>query len=138
MRHIRNAVAALSMTALAAVLTISGAEASNGPVAQPAGSGQADVRILRGIDSEAELAASCASGKFCAYSHSAGYGLEWGCGRASVPFSGSGWWSNRLSGSRTKVGMLNSSGSRIYTTPSAPSDDSTADWTPVYTLLLCV
>ncbi|WP_328344089.1 hypothetical protein [Micromonospora sp. NBC_00421] len=50
---------------------------------------------------------------------------------------GAGWWINNLPGTNDRVKMALSSGGS-YTTPHSPSQDLTADWYPVYELLLCV
>ncbi|MFF2520945.1 hypothetical protein [Streptomyces liangshanensis] len=145
MRRIRTTVSALAMSLLAVTLTVGGANASTGSGGtQEVRSGVEridlgnGVTMLRGVKSQAQLAASCASGQFCGYSSQAGYGLSWGCGSTGISWSGGGWWYNNLTGTRKKVAMFGSGGNRIYTTPNAPSQDTTANWTPVYSLLVCV
>ncbi|MFE6776242.1 hypothetical protein [Streptomyces sp. NPDC057702] len=96
------------------------------------------VTLLLDVDSPEELAPSCPRGQFCGYSDQAGHGLAWECGFTPLPsnWNGSGWWYNNLTGSRTRVRM-NTTGSP-YTTPRAPYQDATADWTPVVSLNVCV
>ncbi|PGH50039.1 hypothetical protein CRI70_14280 [Streptomyces sp. Ru87] len=134
---------AVAMSAAAMTATAAGAAADTGPgdTSRP-GVERTDLgngaTLLHGVESAEQLAASCASGKFCGYSSQAGYGLEWGCGRTGIGWSGGGWWVNNLSGSNDRVAMYGSGGTRIYTTPHSPSQDTTANWTPVYNITVCV
>ena len=140
MRFIKY-LAVLTATACASLALISPATATSGSGTSDAGVERVDLgngtTLLRGVTSPEQLAAACPDGSFCGYG--SGFGLEWdSCGWSSIPWSGSGWWVNNLPGTRDRVAMYNSSGSRIYTTPHSPSRDDTANWGPVYDILVCV
>jgi hypothetical protein len=85
-------------------------------------------------------AMSCNYGNFCAVMD-ADQGTQYDfyyCGGYDVSYLyGPGAWINNQTQSR-RVRMHGSSGSTIYTTPNAFSQDPTADWSPVYSLTTCV
>jgi hypothetical protein len=145
MRHIRTALAVIAMAITATVTMATGAGASDshtGATETRAGVERialADgTTLLRGVTSQAQLAAACTA--FCGYDNSAGYGLEWRCGRADIPANwvGSGWWENRLPGTNDRVQMYGSNNRPSYKTPHSPYSDYSANWKPVYWMLVCV
>jgi hypothetical protein len=98
---------------------------------------QDGTKLLRGVTSQAQLAAACPDGLFCFYSEQLGAGRGLPCGQLVVNWSGGGWWSNQLTGNNDRVRMFLTNG-KTYTTPHSPFYDGTADWTPVTRLLVCV
>ncbi|GAA2356779.1 hypothetical protein SVIO_109510 [Streptomyces violaceusniger] len=115
MRKMRNTVSVLAASAAVLAGTATSAIATDNP------------------NTSRAAAASCTvSGAFCATSDSGG-SLVLYCGMsASMPWSGGGYWNNRLPGNG-RVKMFGSSGTVIYTTP-ANYGPVRGDWTPVYSL----
>jgi hypothetical protein len=82
---------------------------------------------------------SCPHYYFCAYSSTSFHGdiiKMYSCIPYSMPFSGTGSWSNNQS-SGTKARMANRSATTIYVTPGAYSQDTSGDWTPVWYVQPC-
>ncbi|TDU79987.1 hypothetical protein [Streptomyces sp. KS 21] len=139
-RRTRGTLAVLGLLLAAATATAAPSAAGETAGASPAGVERISLgngtTLLRGVDSPAELAASCRAGYFCGYSSEKGFGAEWGCGSTGMPWYGGGWWYNNLAGTNDRVAMYTSSG--IYRTPHSPSQDTTANWTPVTSMVVCV
>jgi hypothetical protein len=116
MRKVRNAVSvlALSTAVLTATATAASATTANSP------------------DTRNAAAASCTvSGAFCGTNDSGGRIVLY-CGMsASMPWTGGGYWNNRLPGNG-RVKMFNTNGT-VYTTP-ANYGPVRGNWTPVQSL----
>lgn len=152
MRFIRYLVVLAAAAGVSLALAGPATATSSGPsgtVESRAGVERIDLgngaTLLPGVTSPEQLAASCPSGSFCGYGYDPAvgysYGIEWDtCGwDNSIPWVGGGWWINYLPGTRDRVAMYAATGSQpIYTTPHSPSRDDTANWSPVYRILVCV
>ena len=85
------------------------------------------------------LTGPAGSGYFCAYQGSSYQGTEYAwydCGTYSIPFHHGGSWINDQS-KGTVARMYNKSGTDIFNTPPAFSDDPNGDWWPVWKVKNC-
>ncbi|GGY21479.1 hypothetical protein [Streptomyces minutiscleroticus] len=116
MSKLRNTFAALAMSTAAVALTAGGTNAA------------------ASTETGSTIQASCnISGVFCGTADSGGGTMTLRCGEAkSMPWSGGGYWSNKLPNNGV-VRMFDADGLRIYTTP--PNYGPVrGNWTPVYSL----
>ncbi|MGW1957625.1 hypothetical protein ACWCPI_33570 [Streptomyces sp. NPDC001920] len=115
MRKVLNVMTVLAVSAATATLSTAGAGAT-----------------INAHTGRAAQGTCYAAGKFCGTNDAGGY-VELRCGEVkSMPWSGGGYWNNRLP-NNGRVRMANSDGWIIYTTP-ANYGPVRGNWTPVYSI----
>ncbi len=84
-------------------------------------------------------AATCYSGDMCVWSgqsYTGDFMSKYVCSRFSMPWATTGSWRNNQS-SGTRARFYDSNNNLYYTTPAAPSHDTSYNWVSVFSIIPC-